>query len=143
MTPAEATAALTYANQLDPLVPLNEANADLWAHALATVTPDQARWVIRDYYQRQGADGKGRTPVNPAVIRKHARTEIERAAAKRAALERGPDVNYQRQVNGWRARNPGEWDRLVRAGVHEQWEVWQARGETDRNCACGCGQTPA
>ena len=94
MTPAEATAALTYANQLDPLVPLNEASADLWAHALATVTYDQARWVIRDYYQRQGADGKGRTPVNPAVIRKHARTEIERAAAKRAALERGPDVNY-------------------------------------------------
>ena len=39
MTPAEATAALTYANQLDPLVPLNEASADLWAHALATVTP--------------------------------------------------------------------------------------------------------
>ena len=143
MTPAEATAALTYANQLDPLVPLNKASADLWAHALATVTSEHARWVIRDYYQRQGADGQGRAPANPAVIRNHARAGSERAGAKRAALGRGPDVSCRRRVTGWRSRTPGEWDRVVRAGAHEQWDAWQARGETDRNCRCGCGQTPA
>ena len=63
MTPAEATAALTYANQLDPLVPLNEASADLWAHALATVTYDQARagavGVGRRPDRRQGQAGPG------------------------------------------------------------------------------------
>lgn len=142
MTPAEATAALTYANQLDPLVPLNEASADLWAHALATVTVDQARWVIRDYYERQGADGKGRSPVNPALIRKYARTEIERAAAKRAALDAKPAKSYDAALSTWRSRNPDEWDALVRDGAHDQWSRWNRAGEADRACRCGCGSAP-
>ena len=142
MTPQETNVLLTEAALLDNFIVPDKAGAMLqvWHQALRGVDFACGRQVLQTFYANREPGGAS---ITPGHIRKTTAREIERAAVKRAALERGPDVNYQRQVNGWRARNPGEWDRLVRAGVHEQWEAWQARGETDRNCTCGCGQTPA
>lgn len=140
MTPQEANALLTSASRMDNFITGTDQEFEVWAYALGGVDYQLAASVLTEFYARREPGGPS---ITPGYIRRTVGREVERAAVKRAALERGPDVNYQRQVNGWRARNPGEWDRLVRAGVHEQWEAWQARGETDRNCTCGCGQTPA
>lgn len=140
MTPQEANALLTSASRMDNFITGTDQEFEVWAYALGGVDYQLAASVLTEFYARREPGGPS---ITPGYIRRTVGREVERAAVKRAALERGPDVNYQRQVNGWRARNPGEWDRLVRAGVHEQWEAWQARGETDRNCTCGCGQAPA
>ena len=140
MTPQEANALLTAASRMDNFITGTDQEFEVWAYALGGVDYQLAASVLTEFYARREPGGPS---ITPGYIRRTVGREVERAAVKRAAIERGPDVNYQRQVNGWRARNPGEWDRLVRAGVHEQWEAWQARGETDRNCTCGCGQTPA
>ena len=140
MTPQEANALLTAASRMDNFITGTDQEFEVWAYALGGVDYQLAASTLTEFYARREPGGPS---ITPGYIRRTVGREVERAAVKRAAIERGPDVNYQRQVNGWRARNPGEWDRLVRAGVHEQWEAWQARGETDRNCTCGCGQTPA
>ena len=140
MTPQEANALLTSASRMDNFITGTDQEFEVWAYALGGVDYQLAASVLTEFYARREPGGPS---ITPGYIRRTVGREVERAAVKRAAIERGPDVNYQRQVNGWRARNPGEWDRLVRAGVHEQWEAWQARGETNRNCTCGCGQTPA
>ena len=140
MTPQEANALLTAASRMDNFITGTDQEFEVWEYALGGVDYQLAASVLTEFYARREPGGPS---ITPGYIRRTVGREVERAAVKRAAIERGPDVNYQRQVNGWRARNPGEWDRLVRAGVHEQWEAWQARGETDRNCTCGCGQAPA
>lgn len=140
MTPQEANALLTAASRMDNFITGTDQEFEVWAYALGGVDYQLAASVLTEFYARREPGGPS---ITPGYIRRTVGREVERAAVKRAAIERGPDVNYQRQVNGWRARNPGEWDRLVRAGIHEQWEAWQARGETDRNCTCGCGQAPA
>ena len=140
MTPQEANALLTSASRMDNFITGTDQEFEVWAYALGGVDYQLAASVLTEFYARREPGGPS---ITPGYIRRTVGREVERAAVKRAALERGPDVNYQRQVSTWRARNSDEWDRLVRAGVHEQWEAWQARGETDRNCTCGCGQTPA
>lgn len=127
MTPVEATAALTYANQLDPRVPVNEANADLWASALVGNTADQVKWVIKDHYTRS-LNGRGEPQtITPAAIRHRARVENERAAAKRAALTRAPERNTHPE--SWRSRNPAEWDRLKTQGAVDRLEQLERTGE--------------
>ena len=127
MTPTEATAAMTYANQLDGRVPVNEANADLWASALAGATVEQVRWIIRDHYTR-ATDSRGEAPtITPALIRRRAHTEAERAAARRAALESKP--SKPQTVGSWRSQNPDEWDRLMVQGAVERLERLERSGE--------------
>ena len=133
MTPTEATAALTYASQLDARVPVNEANADLWASALAGMSVEQVKWIIKDHYTRS-TDFRGEVPaLTPAVIRRRGRIEAERAAAKRAALEAAP----RKKATGgtWRSRNPAEWDRLVQAGAVDWLEQMERRGLLDASQA--------
>ena len=127
MTPTEATAAMTYANQLDGRVPVNEANADLWASALAGATAEQVRWIIRDHYTR-ATDSRGEAPtITPALIRRRAHTEAERAAARRAALESRP--SKPQSIGSWRSKNPQEWDRLMVQGAVERLERLERTGE--------------
>lgn len=123
MNPTETTAALTYANQIDERIQITPANLDVWAEALAHVPLEQTRWLIKQHYIR---DDK-REPVSPAIIRRNARLENERAAAKRAALTRAPE----RDANpmSWRSRNPEEWDRLTTQGAVDRLEQLERSGE--------------
>lgn len=140
MNTAEAAATLAYAVQIDGRIQATEANTDVWGYGLAGIPLDQIKWIIRDYYARADDSRGGLQPITPGYIRSRARAENERAAAKRAALESKPVKTYEQSVDSWRARNPAEWDRLVREGVHEQWEKWRRQGEANRPCACGCGK---
>ena len=136
MTPQEANALLTSASRMDNFITGTDQEFEVWAYALGGVDYQLAASVLTEFYARREPGGPS---ITPGYIRRTVGREVERAAVKRAALERGPDVNYQRQVSTWRARNSDEWDRLVAAGTHEQWAAWARRGETDQPCKCGCG----
>ena len=140
MTPQEVNALLTYTATMDNLVSDSEATLDLWAYTLGGVELAQAQYVVRDYYARQQPNQ--RQPITPAYIRSKVAQESSRAAARRAALESKPVRSHEQNLSTWRARNPEEWDRLVVQGIHDQWEQWARRGETDQACRCGCGGRP-
>ena len=140
MNDQEVNVLLTEVSQVDNFVKNTDQEFEVWRFALAGVDYALAREVVIRFHAEKEPGGPS---ITPGYIRRAVAREVERAAVKRAALERGPDVHYQRQVNTWRARNPQEWDRLKAEGVHIQWEAWANRGETDRPCRCGCRQTPA
>lgn len=62
-----ANALMTYANQIDPLVPANNAALDVWTYSLGHVNFEQARAVIVEYYDQQ-QPGQ-RTPITPRAVR--------------------------------------------------------------------------
>lgn len=140
MTPQEANALLTYTATLDNFVSDSDATLDVWAYTLAGLDLEQARYVVRDYYARQ--QPHERRPITPAFIRSKVHEEVHRAAAKRAALSAKPDSKTP-TIGSWRARNPAEWDRLVREGRHDLWDDWNRRGIADKPCGCGCGSRPS
>lgn len=88
MTPQECAAALTYANQIDPRIQLNDAALDVWETALSHADPEQVRWVIRNHYASGVNANEGSQPMlTAAMVRRALSEETNRAAAKRSALE--------------------------------------------------------
>lgn len=140
MNDQEVNALLTEVSQVDNFVKNTDQEFEVWKFALAGVDYTLAREVTIRFHAEKEPGGPS---ITPGYIRRAVAREVERAAVKRAALERGPDVHYRRQVNTWRARNPEMWDELVRAGTHEQWDAWRRQGETDQPCGCGCGSRPS
>lgn len=139
MNSQEVNALLTAASEMDNFIKNADAEFKVWERALAGVDSALASEVLMRFYADREPGGSS---ITPGHIRRVVAREVERAAVKRAALERGPDVNYQRQVNTWRSRNPDEWDALVKDGAHDQWSRWNRAGEADRACRCGCGSAP-
>lgn len=139
MNSQEVNALLTAASEMDNFIKNADAEFAVWERALAGVDSALASEVLTRFYADREPGGSS---ITPGHIRRSVAREVERAAVKRAALERGPDVNYQRQVNTWRSRNPDEWDALVKDGAHDQWSRWNRAGEADRACRCGCGSAP-
>lgn len=114
MTPEEAATVLTYINQADPLVPLNDTTSDVWWEAIKRFEFDQAIWCIKDYYANTKPDWSGKIqPLAPAVLRSRISDAQERATAKRRALE--PPAKHT-SPGSFRARNPEQWDALVIKG---------------------------
>lgn len=75
-TPPESHAVLvnrllTYTNQLDPLVPANNATLELWTIALRKTNMQAAKVVVVDYYG--SIDPSDREPITPGYIRRAAR----------------------------------------------------------------------
>ena len=62
---------LTYVNQLDPLVPNNDQNYEVWYYALRTTDLHTAKRVVVDYYA--SIDPHNREPITPGYIRRQAR----------------------------------------------------------------------
>lgn len=104
MTPAEATALMAFASQLDGRVQVNEANAETWAYGLARLDYAQARWEIREYYAMTDAA----TPITPGVLRRRVAVQKERAEARRQALA-GPKQDKPGRLS---ERNPGLWNTI-------------------------------
>lgn len=118
MTPEEVTQALTYTNQIDPRVQLNDANEDVWRYSLSGAHVDQVRWVIRDYYgSGVNADGGGQQPITPAYIKRRAAQEAERAASKRTALERGQRETFHIGKHIGNLRESPEFQQAVTQGT--------------------------
>lgn len=62
---------LTYVNQLDPLVPANQANLEVWVYALEDTDLKSAQQVVFEYYAT--VDPYNKQPITPGYIRKQAR----------------------------------------------------------------------
>lgn len=87
----EVIAMLTWVNQTDARVLLNEASAELWGNAMAPVRSAEAKQAVLDHYERN------ETACTPAGIRKRALAIRETQLAKQHALTaapKKPNVSY-------------------------------------------------
>lgn len=101
MTPAEATALMAYAAQMDGRVPVNEANSEAWAYGLSRTSYEQAKWEIREYYAMTEATA----PITPGIVRRRVSVHKDRADARRKALA-GPVDDKPGRLS---ERNPELW----------------------------------
>lgn len=62
---------LAYVNQLDPLVPNNDQNYEVWYYALQDTDLHSAKQVVFEYYAT--VDPYNKQPITPGYIRKQAR----------------------------------------------------------------------
>jgi len=117
----QTIAMLTWINQVDPRVMLNEANVDVWAYAMSNVPPDIAKQAVLEHYK-----ANENIAASPGAISKRAQNIRNSREAKQAALE--PPAAPFKHPMSWRARNPEEWDRLMEQGRQERLADLKARG---------------
>lgn len=129
MIPEECMALLTYTNQIDGRVQLNEATFDAWWMALERYEFDQAKWCVKLHYATSNPNSNSGVPaLAPANIRHRITGERERAAAKALALTASEAV--VRDPNTFRQRNPELWDRLFQQGREERADKLLSRHRT-------------
>lgn len=106
----QTIAMLTWINQVDPRVMLNEASAETWAYAMRNAAADVAKQAVLEHYKANEG-----IAASPAAISKRARNiATSREAGNRAiALEPARPVAHPLS---WRARNPELWDELFEQG---------------------------
>lgn len=110
MDTRQAIALLTFINQVDARVMLNEASAEVWGFALAPVALPEAKQAVMEHYRSvEGA------AVSPAGIRKRALAIRASTEAKQNAIEATPDV--WGDPNALRSVNPEKWDELLKQGA--------------------------
>ncbi|TLK56291.1 hypothetical protein [Glutamicibacter sp. V16R2B1] len=134
MNQQQTIAIITYANQIDPLIPLNESTADVWHEALQHRDYQQALWCVKDYYANTQPGRDGRIPpLTSATLRRRIDQHQEVHDAKQRAISARP-TKHPRQT--FRARNPEKWDQLVKQGQQEFREnVQRLTSETTRGVA--------
>jgi len=111
----QTIAMLTWVNQVDPRVMLNEANVEVWAYAMRNTPADVAKQAVLEHYKANEsiAASPGAISKRSANI-KTSREAGERAMSIEAAV---PEVTTPMY---WRQRNPEEWDRLMAVGAEER-----------------------
>lgn len=119
----QTIAMLTWINQVDPRVMLNEASAETWAYAMQNIPADVAKQAVLEHYKAHES-----IAASPGAISKRAGNIKTSREAKTSAITAGPPVKHP---NGWRARNPEEWDRLFAQG-REQGNAERARNGAHR-----------
>ena len=67
---------LTYVNQLDPLVPNNDQNFEVWYYALQDTDLRSAKQVVFEYYAT--VDPYNKQPITPGYIKRQARRIVVR-----------------------------------------------------------------
>lgn len=87
MTPDEAKALVTYANQIDPRVQANASTYDVWHYALSKYPLPIAKAVVLKYYALTVSDDTGLPALTPGLIRRRIGQEIDRAQGQRSAVE--------------------------------------------------------
>ena len=120
----QTIAMLTWINQVDPRVMLNEAAAETWAYAMRTTPADVAKQAVLEHYK-----ANENIAASPGAISKRsANIRTSREAGERAiALEPSKPIAHPMS---WRARNPEEWDRLMAVGAEERRRDLISRGRT-------------
>lgn len=114
MTPNEAGALLAYANQIDPLISLSDANVDVWWESLQRHEYEQALWCIKDYYANTKPGWDGRVPaIGAALLRQRIGDKRHLVESQQRALEPPPKHT---NPESFRARDPEAWARLVAKG---------------------------
>jgi len=117
----QTIAMLTWINQVDPRVMLNEASAETWAYAMANIPADVAKQAVLEHYKAHE-----QFAASPGAISKRAANIKTSREAKQAALE--PPLPPYKDPNSWRVRNPEEWDRLKEQGRLERENDLRKRG---------------
>jgi len=117
----QTIAMLTWINQVDPRVMLNEANVDVWAYAMSNVQPDIAKQAVLEHYK-----ANENIAASPGAISKRAQNIKNSREANQAAIE--PPAPPFKHPMSWRARNPQEWDRLMEQGRQERLADLKKRG---------------
>lgn len=109
----QTIALLTFVNQVDARVMLNESSAEVWAFSLASVELPVAKQAVMEYYK--AVEG---VAASPAAIRKRAAAiQTARDAGNRAAIT-GPDVwGSPAQL---RSLDPKRWDELAAQGAADR-----------------------
>lgn len=134
MTPQECAVIMTYANQLDPRIQLNDPTLDVWLTATANLSVEEAKWGIKDYYANANPnDNRGTQPLQPATLRYRVSQARERHQAKAAAIEAAPRI---KNPNNYRERNPELWEQLVAEGRDKHRADLRSRGITPHAEAC-------
>ena len=106
----QTIAMLTWINQTDPRVMLNEASVERWHYALRTVEPSVAKQAVLEHYKAHED-----IPASSAAIAKRAGyIKSSRDAGDRARVIEPPKP--VRHPLSWRARNPELWDQLFEEG---------------------------
>ena len=126
----QTIAMLTWINQTDPRVMLNEASVERWHYALRTFEPAVAKQAVLEHYKHHED-----IPASSAAIAKRAgNIKSSREAFNSAtAIEAAPTPSQQNAQDGqlirsWRQRNPEEWARLMEEGAAARRADLQARG---------------
>jgi hypothetical protein len=117
----QTIAMLTWINQVDPRVMLNEASAETWAYAMQTTPVDIAKQAVLEHYKAHES-----IAASAGAISKRAANIKNSRDAKQAALE--PPLPKFKHPMSWRARNPEEWDRLMEEGRQARQADLRARG---------------
>lgn len=117
----QTIAMLTWINQTDPRVMLNEAAVEVWAYSMQHIDTADAKQAILEHYKANES-----IAASPGAISKRAHNIRNSREAKAKALE--PPAPAFKHPNSWRARNPEEWDRLVEVGRQERLADLQRRG---------------
>jgi hypothetical protein len=116
----QTIAMLTWINQVDPRVMLNEANVEVWAYAMSATPADVAKQAVLEHYKANEG-----IAASPGAISKRALNIRNSREAKNNALEALPPVKHP---SSWRSRNPEEWDRLFDLGRQQRKAELEARG---------------
>jgi len=122
----QTIAMLTWVNQVDPRVMLNEANVDVWAYSMRSVDPAVAKQAVLEHYKANES-----IAASPGAISKRAANIKASREAGQRAIE--PPRNQVKHPMSWRSRNPDEWDRLFEAGRQQANE--ERRIATERRAA--------
>ena len=117
----QVIAMLTWINQVDPRVMLNEAAAETWAYAMRNIPADVAKQAVLEHYKAHES-----IAASPGAISKRAAHIKTSQDAKTSALTAAPDVVTNPM--SWRQRNPGEWDRLMEVGKQARLTDLRTRG---------------
>ncbi|MFI8412822.1 hypothetical protein ACIGB6_10130 [Paeniglutamicibacter gangotriensis] len=126
MTPAEAAAILTHANQLDAFLPVNDANTDAWWMALKNHEFKNAKWAVSTYYAETPVGRDGRVPsLAPRTLRDRIRSTIDTVASIDSAQKALPPA---RSPVTFRERNPEKWDELMAKGRDDRRAELARRG---------------
>ena len=117
MNEQEVRALLTYANQIDARIQLNEATSDTWLFALGHIGFTQAKYCVKLYYATTQTNHTGNVPVlTPAELKKRTAAQKDIAVAQRSAAIAAPVI---KQPEDFRAKNPERWDELFKQGQLE------------------------
>lgn len=117
MNEQEVRALLTYANQIDARIQLNEATSDTWLFALGHIGFTQAKYCVKLYYATTQVNHTGNVPVlTPAELKKRVAAERTVTVARREAITAAPLI---RKPEDFRAKDPERWDELFKQGQLE------------------------
>lgn len=106
----QTIAMLTWINQVDPRVILNEASAETWAYAMRNADPAVAKQAVLEHYKANES-----IAASPGAISKRARNIATSREAGDRAMALEPAKPFKHPMS-WRARNPELWDELFEQG---------------------------